>query len=490
MEGINPMNKKWLIAAIAAMSITTGAANAFAMDVKGTTAETVKYSNNGQALSPSAPGVNIDGSLYLPIRAFSEATGKYVDWDEFRSSVALTDIPALTGKYKLNAPDLAEGVKMGVGSSLVHLPGDPDDIFYSTADRGPNGEMSVNGTTIRTFPLVSYVPSIYKIQIADGQINILDTIPLKVNGADPVSGKAQITGLPNIKGRDEVPYDVKGEKELSYDPYGADIEGLAYNATDDSFWISDEYGPSVLHVKRDGTIIERIVPKGWAAQVATPLVPARDILPEVYNKLRQNRGAEGVSITPDGKFMFMAMQSPLRNPSADSDNSRQLRIIKIDLAKLAPVAEYVYVAEDAKQFKGLKQADIVISDLVAVNENTLLVDERDKNAGKDAQLKRVYSIDLSGATNILGKYDDNTAAGKPLEQMSFADLKTNGILPPSKRTVLDLVGFQFPYEKIEGLSLINGNTIAIINDNDFGVGSTIAENGTELWTFKLPYTIK
>jgi hypothetical protein len=313
---------------------------------------------------------------------------------------------------------------------------------------------------------------------------------LKVSGIDPISSTSNITGLPNIKGRDEVAYDAKGEKELANDPYGLDIEGLAYNPKDDTFWISDEYGPSIAHVKRDGTIIERIVPKGWAAQVETTLVPAREKLPAVYNKLRSNRGAEAVGITPDGKYIFMAMQSPLRNPSKDVDNSRQLRIIKLDLATLEPVAEFAYITEDAKQFKDLKQGDIVISDLVAVNENTLLIDERDKNAGDKAQLKRVFAIDLSGATNILGKYDDNKEAGKTLEEMSLKEMKEANIMPPSKRTVVDAVAFKFPYEKIEGLSLVNGDTVVIVNDNDFGIGSTTPMNGTELWTFKLPYTIK
>ncbi|MNT65977.1 hypothetical protein D3C72_2040070 [compost metagenome] len=74
--------------------------------------------------------------------------------------------------------------------------------------------------------------------------------------------------------------------------------------------------------------------------------------------------------------------------------------------------------------------------------------------------------------------------------MTTADLKAAGILPTTKRTVLDAVQFKFPYEKIEGVSLINGDTLAITNDNDFGIDSTSPENGTLLWTFKLPYTIK
>lgn len=484
------MKKTGLIAATAALAMTLGTGAASAAELSGKTADNVKYSSNGQAVTPSSPAVEIDGRLYLPVRALGESIGKYVNWDEFRNAAAFTDKPGLTGKFTLNAPNLKEDIKMGVGSSLTHLPGDPDDVFYTTADRGPNGEVDVDGKTRRTFPIVDYTPTIYKIQIGEGQIQILDRIPLKVGGKDPVTGTAQITGLPNIKGRDEVPYDAKAEQELSYDPYGLDIEGLAYNAKDDTFWISDEYGPSIVHVKRDGTILERIVPKGWAAQVSTPLVPARETLPAAYNQLRQNRGAEAVGITPDGKFMFMAMQSPLRNPDKSTDNSRQLRIVKIDLKTLKPVAEFVYVAEDAQQYDKLKQSDIVISDMVVVNENTLLIDERDKNAGDKAQLKQIFAIDLSDATNILGKYDDTKAAAKTLEQMTVAELKASGILPPAKRTVLDLVAYGYPYEKIEGLSLVNGSTLVIVNDNDFGVGSASKENGTELWTFKLPYTLK
>ncbi|EFM10616.1 copper amine oxidase domain protein [Paenibacillus curdlanolyticus YK9] len=482
--------KKWMITATAALTLTAGIGIASAAVLSGAPAEGITYSNNGDSVTPSTSAVNIDGHLYMPVRALGETTGKYVDWDDFRRSVAMTDKPQLTGKYALKAADLAQGIKMGVGSSLTHLPGDPDNVFYSTADRGPNGQVDVNGKLVRTFPLASYTPSIYKIKIADGEIQILDQFPLHVNGIDPVTGKANITGLPNIKGRDEAPFDTKGEKELSYDPYGLDIEGLAYNAKDDTFWISDEYGPSIVHVKRDGTLIERIVPSGWASQAQSTLVPARETLPAVYNKLRQNRGAEAVGITPDGKYMFMAMQNALRNPNKDMDNSRQVRIIKFDLSTLKPAAEFVYQLEDATQFKDLVQGDIVVSDMVVVNENTLLIDERDKFSGDKAQLKRIYAINLSDATNILGKYDDEKAAGKTLEQMTVADLKTNDILPASKRTVLDAVEFKFPYEKIEGLSLINGDTLAIVNDNDFGVDSKLTTNGTELWTFKLPYTIK
>lgn len=484
------MIAKWKIAGAAVLTFAVAGTVSAASVINGTPAPEVKYTLNGQAIEPSTPAVEIDDRLYVPLRDIAEMTGQYVDYDDFRRGVALTDKPQLTGKFKLEAPNLADGIKMGVGSSLVHLPGDPSNVFYTTADRGPNGEVEVNGEVRRTFPLEKYNPAIYKIEINNGKITVVQTTPLKVSGVNPATGSSAITGKPNIEGRDETPYDSSAQTKLSYDPYGLDIEGLAYNAKDDTFWISEEYGPSIVQVKRDGTIVQRIVPQGWASKVATPLVPARETLPAAYLKLRSNRGAEAVGITPDGQWMFMAMQSPLRNPDKSADGSRQLRILKIELATLKPVAEYVYLTEAASNFKNVKQADIVISDLVAVNDNVLLIDERDKFSGQAAQLKRVYAVGLSSASNVLGKYDDASAAGKTLEQMTLADLRGQGIAPVSKHTIIDVAEFGFPFEKIEGLSLVNGDTIALINDNDFGIGSDSAENGTELWTFKLPYTIE
>ncbi|GIP23412.1 esterase-like activity of phytase family protein [Paenibacillus sp. J22TS3] len=457
-------SKKWFAAALAALSV-----GSFPLLSSGAHAAELEYTVNGQSTKVSV----------------------YEDWDNISGALSLTAKPKLTGKYTLNQPDLAKGIKFGIGSSLAHLPGDPVNVFYTTADRGPNGEVDVKGTTRRTFPLPNYTPTIYKIQLDQDQIKVLETIPLKINGKDPVTGTSQITGLPNLKSRDEVPYDQAAENVITYDPYGLDVEGLAYNPKDDTFWISDEYGPYLVQVKRDGTLVQRLAPKGISAELNTPELPLKDVLPASYLNRRQNRGAEAVGVTPDGKWLYMAMQSPLRLPDKSVDNSRTLRILKLDLATLQPVAEYAYIADDAKQFKDLKQGDIVISDLNVINENTLLIDERDKNAGDKSQLKKIYQIDLSKATNILGQYDDTSKAGKTLEQLTPAELIKAGVTPVSKKTILNAVDFKYPNEKIEGISLVGGNKLVIVNDNDFGVDKPDSkENGTDLWIFELPYTLK
>ncbi|MGE5701204.1 MAG: esterase-like activity of phytase family protein, partial [Clostridia bacterium] len=222
-----------------------------------------------------------------------------------------------------------------------------------------------------------------------------------------------------------------------------------------------------------------------------PLVPVEDVLPAVYSKRNMNRGFEGVTITPDGKWMFAAVQSPLANPDAKTAKaSRVLRIIKIDLKTGEPAAEFAYLANDAKKFKGVEQYDIVISDLHAINEHTLLVDERDKNAGEAAQVKKIYRLDLKKATNVLKKYDDANA-GKTLEQMTDADLRKAKVKLPVKRQIIDLTAYDYPFEKMEGLTMVDDKTVAIVNDNDFGIDNT-TQTGTptQFWLFELPSGLK
>jgi len=98
-------------------------------------------------------------------------------------------------------------------------------------------------------------------------------------------------------------------------------------------------------------------------------------------------------------------------------------------------------------------------------------------------IAKVYLVDLRGATNILGtKWDDpNASSANSLE--AVADLAAAGITPlktsPQPVLVLDstvpIRGMPIP-QKIEGLTILDDRTVAIANDNDFGVGS-FAVNG-------------
>ncbi|MFC4778961.1 esterase-like activity of phytase family protein [Paenibacillus sp. GCM10023252] len=422
-----------------------------------------------EELKLDKPLVNINGSLYVPVRAMGEALNKHIEWDAESKTATLHDYPFVTGKYEWkNPPSIGQGLKEGGFSGLVHLPGDPDNVFYTLADRGPNGQITIDKSKNRTFPVADYKLRFYKIEVTGEEVKVLETIQLKLpeGKKNTISGEGSLTGLSNIAS-DEKPYDMTGTKLLPADPDGLDLEGIAYSPSGDTFWLSDEYRPSVIQVKRDGTVLGRYVPQGDKAKLtaAGAQTPIFDTLPAVYAKRIANRGFEGVTISPDGKFLYASIQSPMMVPDkATGEASRNLRILKMDLGTKQVVGEYVYVAEDAKSFTGVEQKDVVISDIHALATDVLLVDERDKLEGSAAQIKRVYKIDLSKATNILG-----TKTSEALEGLNTAALAESKIVAASKSLILDLVKLDYPYEKFEGLTVVDKRTIAITNDNDFGI---------------------
>lgn len=172
--------------------------------------------------------------------------------------------------------------------------------------------------------------------------------------------------------------------------------------------MSDEYRPSLIQVGRDGTIKQRIIPENevglFSDYKAVDVVGA---LPAVWSTRNPNRGIEGSSLTPDGKYLFAAIQSPMINPITGNGKvdarSRAVRIIKLDVSGATPVAkaEYVYVMD------AVGDSSNYISDLIAVDENHLIIDERDANYA----YKRIFNADLTGATDFLGLLDNVGAKG-------------------------------------------------------------------------------
>jgi hypothetical protein len=62
------------------------------------------------------------------------------------------------------------------------------------------------------------------------------------------------------------------------------------------------------------------------------------------------------------------------------------------------------------------------------------------------------------------------ANGKTIEQMTMAELASSGIAPITKYLHADLATNFNTTEKVEGLAVIDCKTLALVNDNDFGVG--------------------
>ncbi|MBD2101848.1 esterase-like activity of phytase family protein [Leptolyngbya sp. FACHB-261] len=376
--------------------------------------------------------------------------------------------PTILGRYSLNPVALKaaqerawpgqvrddRGLQLGgLFSGLHHMSGDPENTFYAVADRGPNGQVRVGEDRRRTFPVPEYSPVIYKLRTVGDQLQIIGQTIIRTRSGQPV------TGISNTEA-DETPYSFDGQTRLALNPNGLDIEGLA-RAQDGSFWVCDEYSPSLAQIAPNGTVLYRLVPGGLTLTADTDV---RAVLPAIYSKRRGNRGFEGLTLSRDGSRIFAVLQSPLDFPTKDIGRaSRMIRLLVVDTRSLRPVAEYVYVAEPSRTFREADQGEMKLSDVAFVNPTTLLVDERtDKVA-------HIYQIDLSRATNILGsRWSDLQNTGNSLEALTPAQLAENNITPVGKTLLVDLSKLPNMPDKIEGLTVVDANTIAVGNDNDFG----------------------
>lgn len=340
----------------------------------------------------------------------------------------------------------------GYGSAVVADRNDPS-VFWIMTDRGPNTTTPVANRLL--FPLPNFTPTIAKFQLVGDSLRRIATIPLK-NAAG-----VNLSGRPNPAGQGatgETGIDPSGAA-IATDPDGLDSEGLAL-AADGSFWVSDEYGPHIVHFDASGRTIERINPFGTGTG-------GRKI-PLVFALRRANRGMEGLAITPDGSTLIGAMQNPLDNPTAAiGRTSNANRILSFNIAT-GDTKTFVYEADAVGNF---------ISEIQALTATTFLVIERDANyqGGTPAALsKRVYKVDISGATDVSDA--TNSANGKVfgtkvLEALTPAERSANGIIPVTKTLVYDLLTLPggYPHDKLEGVTLVGKDLLVVSNDDDFGI---------------------
>lgn len=342
----------------------------------------------------------------------------------------------------------------GYGSSMVQDPVDKA-VFYLLTDRGPNVAEAATSSIMIATP--DFVPQIGKFRLRGDSLTLESVILLKnANGGN-------LNGLPNpvnAGGTGENPFDINNNP-LSLSEDGIDSEGMAL-AADGSFWISDEYGPHIIHVDKTGKTLEKINPFSSGSRK----------LPLVLVKRRPNRGMEGLTITPDGKTLVGIMQFPLYNPSSAAvANSLVIRIVTFDIAS-GVSKQFVYMMENPSL-----QA---VSEITAIDNNTFLVLERDGLFATDANratvFKKIFKISLNGATDISDPANGANGklfGGKTIEELKdAATLAANGIVPVTKTLIADLmkdIPTLYPHDKAEGLVIINSTMIAVSNDDDFGI---------------------
>lgn len=365
----------------------------------------------------------------------------------------------------------------GMGSDLYHIPGDAPNIFYVITDRGPNNDTVLADKSAGTgFVVPTFSPMILKISLEGTKVNILESKVLATTSG------VGVTGLPNIKGYDAVSTNVAGVPSDSlYNNAGLDSEGIVKTANG-QFWIVDEYAPSLAQLDKDGKVLARYVPTGWNAKPTS--FKAVKSIPELYLKRKANRGFEALALTPDGRTLFIGLQSPLLNPTkAIGDASRATRILRFDITSKRFTGEFVFGFESVKTVDATasKTSDLKLSALVALDADTLLVQERTDNSFL------LSTIEIAETANILGSKWDLAATTPSLESYTGAGTNTEVealIAASQKSIVFNSTSIASMPSKIEGVAVIDAQHVVLINDNDFNFKFNTTTNKVEIGTVK------
>lgn len=361
---------------------------------------------------------------------------------------------------------------VGIGSGAWRGPKDPANVIWTVGDRGPNIACSEMKEIVgidfapckgvrngRVYPTPSYAPSIYRAMLLDnGTFRVTDVITLKDRDGMPLSGMLN----PLKTAATENAMDGTG-KPLPRELNGFDAEGIVRLA-DGTFWIGDENAPSIAHFSADGRMIARYVPQGTEGEFARAKYDVKGTLPAILAKRVINRGIESMAVSPDENFLYFIMQNPLANPDVKAyQQAKNARLFKIERASMKVVGEYIYTLDDPSTFRrdpSKRQNDPRISELMAIGLDRLVVLERTD------QTTKLYEIELGSATNIAGTRWDDLATSPSLEQTPVAEAK---ITPVPKTLRLDTANFPDIVGKTEGMALLGDGSLAIINDDDFGI---------------------
>ena len=379
----------------------------------------------------------------------------------------------------------------GYGSDAAAHPTNAKQ-FYALTDRGPNADFDGIAGKGKQFLVPNYTPSIGLFELqSDSKIIKVKEIILKDSNGNPISG------LPNPKafgGTNEVPYDVHGQPmtvnpQLPFDAVsnpiktdinGLDPEGLAA-LQDGSFWVSDEYGPHLVHYDANGIEIARINAFANDERNNVMVEGKPILLPTEFSKRRANRGMEALTITPDQTTLVGIMESSMDNPDKSGRLSSLVRMVTINLVS-GQIAQYLYRLDNAAH---------VTSGIVALNDHEFYLIEHDRKfplQDKSAQ-KLIYKINIAQATDIATIANDKsvkqndrlglTVNGHTLEQLIAEDeenwqtLENINITPVKKTLVVDvLASLDYPHDKLEGLWLRQDGSLGLLNDDDFAMTDT------------------
>lgn len=329
------------------------------------------------------------------------------------------------------------------GTWQRHADGSYSGVLLTQPDRGYNIAATTNyvprynvfNFTFKPAPAGAATQDQLKLTLANSiKFTEADGTPLTSYDPTP-SGVGTRAGFP------ELPQAFNGRLSL-------DAEGIVV-LPDNTLAISDEYGPYVWKFSRDGKLQSVIQPpaavlprRNGALSFASNNPPAGQAAPTPGNPVtgrQNNQGMEGLSLSPDGRTLFVLLQSAARQDGGTGGTGprRNTRLFAYDITgEAGPVLTAEYVIPLPEFVQGGTRA-AAQSELLAVSNTQFLVLARDGNGRGTATptsiYRRIVLYDISGATNIAGTaYDAADGSIAPGGNLVAA------ITPATSRVLIDM----------------------------------------------------
>jgi hypothetical protein len=325
-------------------------------------------------------------------------------------------------------------------SSLVFSEGKVSGILYGLPDRGFG-----DGTTdyhpriqIYNFSITPYYGASPTTQ---DQILLTNTqtILLTYNNGIPFTGF-------DAGNTNNVTVPQAATNSLGGGRRAIDAEGLV-RMTDGTWWISDEYGPALFHFDASGALLETILPPQallpFQGNYPGKLTFTAVALPT--SGRRNNRGLEGLSLTPDAKRFVAFLQSPTVQDEGGGNVGRNTRVLQFDASRQSStygqtVAEHIYQLTLSGSSDTNRHT--LVSEVAAINSTAFLALERDsfgRGIGTNKPIyKKIVLFSTEGATNIAGSGYD-LEKGAPGQLSLPAGALPSNLKPVARQDLVDLL---------------------------------------------------
>ena len=365
-----------------------------------------------------AVGLAPEGVTVIPsqnlLAIASEKDGR---GDKFRSSIALFEL----GPSETGVPEYPTLISAPRDSATTNGPPIPFAALSGLAAASPYGSSEENNDILYTVEDSFYTKNRILTINASSFPGVIISEHTIMDSNDVLS--SCLEGIEGV---------VNEDSSVNIDPEGISM------ASGSGFWVVSEGSGTVGDEDRPFATPNLLLKLDEAATITECILPDDSFQPQL------RFGFEGVA--EDGPMVAVALQRAW----GDETNPR---VAVYDTTKLIWKYAFYPLDEPESQNGGW----VGLSDIAPLGGGKFLVLERDNQAGYDAAIKKIYSIDLGDYS-----WKDGTLLTKTLVK----DLIADGDLTKSNGQII---------EKVEGLAVTSDGDIWINTDND-GVDDSSGES--------------